>query len=278
MESDSIGVASRRLPFTLIENVVLEDLELGPVDVLVYIALAKHADREGTCWPSMATIGKLARCARQTVARSIAHLEARGYLKRTARFRPDGGVTSNVYQLMTLKAERHPPVTQDDTPCPPARQAPVIDGDTNYIQSERDQKKGGARDAHCAPLPASHPENQVIKELAEIPDLVHDRRFREGCRRLLAEGIPPAQLVQAVKAAAEDPRERGGLSFIADRFPRWQRKTRELKKRLEAPTVEEREEKERRYEEDRARIMAEQDSDEGRALVAAACARLPWRR
>src|SRR5271169_5291957 len=71
MESDSVGVERRRLPFTLIENVVLEDQELGPVDVLVYLALAKHADGDGVCWPSMSTIGKLARCARETVARSI---------------------------------------------------------------------------------------------------------------------------------------------------------------------------------------------------------------
>ena len=58
MQSDSIGVERRRLPFTLIENIVLEDQALGPVDILVYLALAKHADGEGTCWPSMATIAK----------------------------------------------------------------------------------------------------------------------------------------------------------------------------------------------------------------------------
>ncbi len=106
MQSDSVGVERRRLPFTLIETIILEDQALGPVDILVYLALAKHADGEGTCWPSMATIAKLARCARETVARSLKHLEARGYLKRTARFRPDGGVTSNVYQLMPIEAKR----------------------------------------------------------------------------------------------------------------------------------------------------------------------------
>ena len=47
MQSDSVGVERRRLPFTLIENIILEDQALGPVDVLVYIALAKHADGRG---------------------------------------------------------------------------------------------------------------------------------------------------------------------------------------------------------------------------------------
>jgi hypothetical protein len=50
-------VERRRLPFALIENIILEDQTLSGVDILVYLAIAKHADEEGTCWPSMATIG-----------------------------------------------------------------------------------------------------------------------------------------------------------------------------------------------------------------------------
>ena len=99
MDSETIGVERRRLPFTIVENIVLEDQALGPVDVLVYIALAKHADAEGVCWPSMATIARLARVGRSKAFEAIKHLEARGYLTRNARFRPDGGVTSNVYRL-----------------------------------------------------------------------------------------------------------------------------------------------------------------------------------
>jgi hypothetical protein len=57
----------------------------------------------------MDTLAKLARCARCTVAKSIAHLEALGYLRRTPRFRPKGGVTSNAYQLMPLEARKYPP-------------------------------------------------------------------------------------------------------------------------------------------------------------------------
>ena len=88
MQSDSVGVERRRIPFTLIENIILEDQTLSRVDILVYLAIAKHADGEGTCWPSMATIGKLARCAREAVARSLTRLESRGYLKRSAPISP----------------------------------------------------------------------------------------------------------------------------------------------------------------------------------------------
>src|SRR5208283_3936170 len=177
MQSDSIAVERRRLPFTLIETVILEDHALGPVDILVYLALAKHADGEGTCWPSMATIAKLARCARETVARSLKHLEARGYLKRTARFRPDGGVTSNAYQLMPVEAKRYPPVAQDDTPCDPGSHPLVIVDHTNYIQSELDPSELDPREKREAPpAPAERPSQAQGNAGAPLPSLL--RRIR----------------------------------------------------------------------------------------------------
>ena len=150
MQSDSIGVERRRLPFTLIENAVLEDQVLGPVDILVYLALAKHADGEGTCWPSMATIAKVARvCSTKALAEAIKHLEARGYLRRTPRFRPDGGVTSNAYQLMPLVAQKY--LAQEDTPPVPQQHPPVHPVNTNYTHLELNPKnKERAEKAHRA--------------------------------------------------------------------------------------------------------------------------------
>ena len=287
MDSETIGVERRRLPFTIVENIVLEDQALGPVDVLVYIALAKHADAEGVCWPSMATIARLARVGRSKAFEAIKHLEALGYLKRTPRFRPDGGVTSNAYRLLEMKVEgplqdekvpsqneKAIPVQHVDGPSPADGRPPVHPADANYTHSEPDPRKGGA------PLPASHPEDLVIEELRDVPGLVHDRRFREGCRRLLSEGKTPAELARAVRAAAGDPSERGGLSFILDRYERWQRKAKEEERRPPQNaglTSAECGRREREAIEERARILAEQESPEGRQLVAAAVARLPWR-
>ncbi len=289
MLSDSVGVERRRLPFTLIENIVLEDKALGPVDILVYLALAKHADPEGTCWPSMATISKVARVCRSKVFETIKHLEAQGYLKRTARFRPDGGVTSNVYHLIPLEARKYPPVAHDASPHPPERLAPVHQMDPNYTQSQLDPNKRErpARADPCpqpsAPLSASQPEDQVLAQLPDVPGLVHDRRFREGARRLLAQGKTPGELVLAVRAVVGDPQECGGLSFIADRFPRWARKAQEKERQLRqdrecAAEQMKRREQESKEAQERAQIRGEQESEEGRQLIAAAIAQLPWRR
>ncbi len=153
MQSDSVGVERRRLPFTLIENIILEDQALGPVDVLVYLALAKHADGEGTCWPSMATIARVARVCRSKAFQAIKHLEALGYLKRTARFRPDGGVTSNAYKLIPIEARRYPPVTQNDTPSLPDTLPPSTGWTRTIFNPNKIQKKG-----ESPLIPQSSPE------------------------------------------------------------------------------------------------------------------------
>jgi hypothetical protein len=253
MKPESIAVERRRLPFTLIENIILEDQTLGRVDVLVYLALAKHADGQGTCWPSLTTIGTVARCGRTAVLASLAHLETRGYLKRSTRFRPDGGITSNSYQLLIVQNETQkspvpkPPIQQADPPRPLRERAPVRQATPNYIQSEQNSKKG-----EKAPLPASQfSEEQVLIQLSDVPGLVHDRRFREGARKLLSQGKSPAELVTAVRAAVQDPVECRGLSFVIDRFPRWARKAQEQQRQEIARQQQERIQREREQEQER---------------------------
>ena len=241
MQSDSVGVERRRLPFTLIENIILEDQTLSRVDILVYLAIAKHADGEGTCWPSMATIGKLARCARETVARSLSHLEARGYLKRTARFRPDGGVTSNVYQLMPIGAQPYP-VTQADTPCELESHPPVRHDHTNYIQSELDpenqeREERVRRPAARLSLPGQTPAPKSVPSLsflltrmkqeaqARRAPLVVGRDWSEGIAELARSGIPEDELIQAFTACIEIGAREGelfsaGLSEMAQGITR----------------------------------------------------------
>ena len=269
MESDSIGVAPRRLPFTLIENVVLEDPELWPVDVLVYLALAKHADAAGTCWPSLATIGKIARCGRTAALASIAHLEARGYLKRSPRFRPDGGVTSNFYQLLTVKVEAPAPVRQAEAPRPHRAPAPVHHVDTNYIQSEQDSKKRreepAQRQAGCPAAPVSVPLSSLLGRIkAEAKSrgapMVVGRDFTSGIGELTAAGIPEAELVAAFITCIDQAPER--VTFFPRDFLRWRKVSREReeedreRRQAEAGRAK-REEDRRQAEEQRERLRSE---------------------
>ncbi len=123
----------------------------------------------------------------------------------------------------------------------------------------------------------------MIRELFDVPGLIHDRRFREGARRLLAEGRSAGEIARVVRIAARDPQERGGLSFIADRFPRWIRKALERDRqenqlRHLAASREEQREREREQAKKRERLLREREDPYWQSQIEAAISQLPWKR
>lgn len=73
-------------PFTAIENCVIDDSRLTRDAILVYLALARHADNETrTAFPSINTIGKVAGLDRRAVRRGVACLERCYYLYQRKR-------------------------------------------------------------------------------------------------------------------------------------------------------------------------------------------------
>lgn len=65
----------------------------------VYMYLYDRADKTKSCWPGINTIAAELHLSRTTVKRALADLMQRGYLKKEARFRPNGSHTSNLYTL-----------------------------------------------------------------------------------------------------------------------------------------------------------------------------------
>jgi len=293
MQSDSVGVERRRLPFTLIENIILEDQELDAVDVLVYLALAKHANGEGTCWPSMATIARVARVCRSKAFQAIKHLEALGYLKRTARFRADGGVTSNVYQLMPIDAKRYPPVARKDTPCHPDRLPPVHQMDTNYTHSELDPNKERAiAQADKAPQSAQNPSHELapdslsfllerIRQEAQArgaPSCFIAGGWSSGIRALMTGGVSGEEILKAFTACIETAPERA--TFFPRDYLKWRKVSREQTRRGRQLQHDKRETEtiEREREAERKKILSQQSDPQGAARIEADLANLPWKR
>jgi len=296
MQSDSIGVERRRLPFTLIENIVLEDQALGPVDILVYLALAKHSDGEGTCWPSLSTIAKLARVHRSSVALAIKRLEARGYIRRTPRFRPDGGVTSNAYQLMPLEAQKYLPVAQDDTPRRIGRLAPVAQDDTNYTHLEPDPNEERAKKATQRPAKASQNELEPSHELSANPLSLLLEQIRQeaqargappcfiagewssGIRALVTEGVSGEEILRAFTACIETAPER--VTFFPRDFLKWRKvsRTRGQREPREDPGSQEHQARERERAREREQQLLEREDPYWQEQVASAVAQLPWKK
>ena len=289
MQSDSVGVERRRLPFTLIENIILEDQALGPVDILVYLALAKHADGEGTCWPSMVTIARVARVCRSKAFEAIKHLEACGYLRRTARFRPDGGVTSNTYQLMPMETRKYPPVAQDDTPRIPDRLPPVHQVDTNYTHLKLDPSKERAEHAP-RPAPATLHELAPVSLSALLERIKQEAHARgappcfigggwcSGIGQLVKGGVGEEEILSAFRACIETAPER--VTFFPRDFLKWRKVSRQRRAEEQEKDQgrEDRLVREREQAREREKLLREREDPYWQAQMEAAIAQLPWRR
>lgn len=126
----------------MLPNWVVDDDRLGAYDLLVYMALIRHADNTGVCWPSLERIAKVARCSQPTVSKSINVLEQLGYIRR---IKTDG--RANRYHVSLWKPTSKPgydPVpTQKPDFDPPKRDfdPPQNEVLTNYIQENKTQEQ-----------------------------------------------------------------------------------------------------------------------------------------
>lgn len=71
--------------------------------VLVWLYLAKRANRDGQCWPSYQRIATDLSLSYRTVQRAVADLERAGWLKRENRHRDDGTNSSILFTLRKLE-------------------------------------------------------------------------------------------------------------------------------------------------------------------------------
>ena len=78
---------------------IYQDTELGPRAKAVYIYLKDHANKEGTCWPGIKTIAAGVSLSRSTVKRALDDLVKAGLVVKEKRWRENGSLSSNLYQV-----------------------------------------------------------------------------------------------------------------------------------------------------------------------------------
>ena len=69
----------------------------------VYMYLHDRSDASGICWPGVKKIASDLKLSRRTVQRALGDLEQAGLGSRQLRYRPNGSLTSNQYQIITTK-------------------------------------------------------------------------------------------------------------------------------------------------------------------------------
>jgi hypothetical protein len=100
---------------------VMARYSAGVAALSVYIALARHADRQGESWPSLTTIATEVGVSSRTVQRAIRLLEVLGLIDVTSCYEEGSHrQTSNLYTLLTLPPQL-PGIDPDERRWPPPR-------------------------------------------------------------------------------------------------------------------------------------------------------------
>ena len=80
-------------------NEVYNDPELSAKAKQVLVYLHDRANQDGESWYAIGTMAKELSLSRSTIKRALAELIRQGRVEKQARFRENGGCTSNDYRV-----------------------------------------------------------------------------------------------------------------------------------------------------------------------------------
>lgn len=100
--------------FTMIPDSLIDDETLSAYDKAVFLAIARHASKEGIAFPSISTIAKKAGCSETSVKASLSELNAHGYIEKAKRQGKAGNF--NVYTLIDPALNSRPATVQTVAP------------------------------------------------------------------------------------------------------------------------------------------------------------------
>lgn len=95
----------RRQNFFTIDNVLLDyyGTEMKPYGIATYVALARFANQDSECWPSLNTLAKRTGMSRQQVIREIDKLKSLKLIEVAQQLGPKGEHRSNLYTLLDIQ-------------------------------------------------------------------------------------------------------------------------------------------------------------------------------
>ena len=104
--------------FSILQSRAVEDARISNSQFRTLAALGTFGDKDGWCFPKLATIGKMLSKSKQAVSKDLQSLCELGYVEITKQFRKDGSQQHNLYRLLfdTPQPEIDPPYIPDVDP------------------------------------------------------------------------------------------------------------------------------------------------------------------
>jgi hypothetical protein len=203
----------------------LIDSELTPYAKTVYVVLARHADKSGSCFPAYKRIQKLGGCGKMSVVQAIKDLQAAGWLEyqRTGR--------SNAYILMS--APRTSEVRPADNRSPPSgHEGQPNEGQPNEGQEPAapalvkspEMKRAELEKGFEAAAAASNLQRMILLglELVNEQEFSNYPREQKAAGRLaekikrISNGQEPRAFLRALVAAYKHKKETSKAEYWKD--------------------------------------------------------------
>ncbi len=181
-----------------LDNAIVDHLaDLGGAALKVYLVLARHANADRECWPSLSRIASLAGVHHDTAKRAIRELVASGLVETVSRCTNTGAPASNVYSLLCL------------TP----REGRGLDAPTPSHLEGALAPRGGCTGAPgvgaLAPPRTRHREQDIENKKARAPAKADEASFRTWYLAYPRKVSKKAALKAYTKAVAEVATEHG---------------------------------------------------------------------
>jgi hypothetical protein len=138
MENSTVRVSHG---YTVIPDAIIDREDITSSELLCYIAIARHASKEGSAFPGYKRIAANMKSSRSTAIRAVASLVEKGLLVKEARTDQAGDQASNLYTLNTETTRCHRDTGGSVTMTPPvvSQRHPK---DSQFKDSQREGKQG----------------------------------------------------------------------------------------------------------------------------------------
>lgn len=193
--------------FTRVHNAILES-DRTTIEKAVYWTLCYFADQEGFCFPSYATIAKMASCSKRSAISAIESLEKYGWLTKEKRTTDNGDQTSNGYVIHSkpVVQEVHdpyatvaPPLVQEVHPNENhINESQVNNGQVLTLQFEDSSEKQADYEEQVDSV-IGYFNQQTGKSLSR-----QTKRYRNSISKAFAAGYTYDQLTAIIDNVAEE--------------------------------------------------------------------------